>query len=529
MKYILFLFTISIFATHYNPKSSFNYKNYIKSNFKNFMESNKETTFGITNVRPDEGVDNIGNGFGDDEAFFYETEHFKFWYTKTGKHSVPLVDADENDVPDYIDLAAKVGEEVWEFYFTTLGYDTPISDGTAGGNSKMDFYFINLSGADGYIVTESCSPSYQCSGFMVIENDFKFYNYPSQEYALKVLISHEFFHIVQNSYFANGKGWVFWTEGTAVLNEELYFPEQDDFENFLPAFFDETEVALNYKKPSGSPDGRTYGSAIWAYWLTLQYGDEVIREMWEKAREDSKTNDEFTIFTIFDDVLKTHGSSFKETFLEFSIANIFTKDRAINNFGYPKADNYPMLKFENDTDIKDIGYNYEYLSSMSANRYFKLNFYSDMDIVISISSQKDEINKEDRTISIIDPLTGEIIARGEGELEFSIKGTTDYYLDITDTRVEGRRLSLILDITEKPSCKNTKCHKFSTCTMLNEIPTCMCDDGFVDYNGGCTPEVEHTTVDKGCDFSSNNSNSFLFFIIFFLLFIFKVKINRFQK
>jgi len=166
---------------------------------------------------------------------------------------------------------------------------------------------------------------------------------------------------------------------------------------------------------------------------------------------------------------------------------------------------------------------------MSANRYFKLNFYSDMDIVISISSKKDDINKEDRTISIIDPLTGEIIARGEGELEFSIKGTTDYYLDITDTRVEGRRLNLILDITEKPSCKNTKCHKFSTCTMLNEIPTCMCDDGFVDYNGGCTPEVEHRTVDNGCNFSSSDSNSSLFFIIFFLLFILKVKINRFQE
>jgi len=55
-----------------------------------------------------------------------ETQHFVLHYTTIGQHSVPLQDADENDIPDFIDVAAESNEAVWQREVNQLNYPPPI-------------------------------------------------------------------------------------------------------------------------------------------------------------------------------------------------------------------------------------------------------------------------------------------------------------------------------------------------------------------------------------------------------------------
>ena len=54
--------------------------------------------------------------------------------------------------------------------------------------------------------------------------------------AIRVLTSHELFHAIQDAYDAGQDRK--WTEGTAAWNEEMTFPEQDDYEGFVATFLE---------------------------------------------------------------------------------------------------------------------------------------------------------------------------------------------------------------------------------------------------------------------------------------------------
>jgi hypothetical protein len=115
----------------------------------------------------------------------HSTTHFLFHYTKLGVNAVPLLDANSNNTPDFVDTMGVILEEVWHLNDQTYGYPMPPSDGPLGGNAKYDVYISNIGvGLYGYVMSENIignnpnSPGiiekYSCVSYMAMNNDYSF-------------------------------------------------------------------------------------------------------------------------------------------------------------------------------------------------------------------------------------------------------------------------------------------------------------------------------------------------------------------
>ena len=93
-------------------------------------------------------------------------------YVTTTADAVPALDADASGVPDFVEEAARRGDESLAA-FAALGFRPPLPDGTLGGDDRLDIYLRDLAGADGSFTADSCAQTpFTCSGHMTIENDF---------------------------------------------------------------------------------------------------------------------------------------------------------------------------------------------------------------------------------------------------------------------------------------------------------------------------------------------------------------------
>lgn len=299
-------------------------------------------------IRPTDGSGWQGNGYGAVTVLHWDTPGGKVrvHYTKEGQHAVPAADTDTSGVPDFVETFGKTFDKVFEAEIGKLGFRPPLDDSLYhdrpdfGGDARFDVYLQNQpSGADGYIVTEACNnlvPK-QCAGYMVVENDFVGFSYPTPEDGMKVLASHEFFHIVQNAYRVDQPRT--WSEATAVWMTEQVFPEQKDFDGFVPSFFKTPGRSL--EEDCGAADGFCYGLAIWPQFLSEKYGPEVIRASFEELSEKGSAQ---TPSDAIDAVLKRdRKSSLAEAFATFALWNYFTGTRAGGFAGYKAAASLPMV------------------------------------------------------------------------------------------------------------------------------------------------------------------------------------------
>jgi len=269
--------------------------------------------------------------------------HVRVFFTRSGVNAVPAVDTDVNGTPDDVDQVAQLYEDVLAFY-TGRGYQAPLSDALLadnGGDGRFDVYLVDFAGkADGIFVRQGCGADNRCSGYMVQENDFAGYGYPSLTYANRVLSSHEFFHAVQASY-DNSESTVF-LEGTAVWATEQFDASLKDFEGFVGGYLSRPSHSLDLPLP-GPVDAFSYGAAIFFQYLGEKYGPVVIRELWEAADGTP------TWFDAVDGVLKTHHSSFADAFFGFARWNLFTGKRADPTQSYAAGAGYPLLTVEAGT------------------------------------------------------------------------------------------------------------------------------------------------------------------------------------
>lgn len=259
-----------------------------------------------------------------DTVEIFDTARFRLHYTLDGDHRVPAADSDGGGVPDHVEALGVVYEEVLDRYLE-LGFRPPLPDGgddPANNDERFDVYLVDFGlSADGAYVAEGCTGA-TCWGFMVQENDFAGYGYPSVTYANRLLASHEFFHAVQAAY-DNGQGAVM-GEGTAVWATEQFDEGFDDYEGFAGYFLDETNLPLDGEGGS-AVSGRTYGSVLFWQFLTERFGEDSVRRMWE-ACEDGAAGvaDPYWL-----DVVETVvGVSFAELLTEFARWTVYTGDRA---------------------------------------------------------------------------------------------------------------------------------------------------------------------------------------------------------
>lgn len=273
---------------------------------------------------------------------------FRVHFTRAGSNSVPLFDGDGSGVPDHVERVAAIYDEVLAFYRDELGYRAPLGDGAiadGGGDGRFDVYLLDFGGrADGSFRSDACGPAAaagasagQCVGFMVQENDFAGYGYPSVEYANRLLASHELFHAVQAAYDST-EGSVL-SEGTAVWASEAFDPTLQDLEHFAHGYLDNTDRPIDRPLP-GPVDPFSYGSAIFFRFLEERFGRDVIRELIEATETDDW-------LPALDGILMTaHGSSFADAFRELVVWDLRTADRADPSSAYANGADYPLVRID---------------------------------------------------------------------------------------------------------------------------------------------------------------------------------------
>jgi hypothetical protein len=302
-------------------------------------------------ARPDTATSRM---FAFDEGDVVETfpsvgGEFLIHYTRTvGANDVPPSDVDTSGVPDFVEQVAEVYDEVLAIYQGELGFRRPLSDEAIadnGGDGRFDVYLVDFAGqGDGAFRLDGCleDEPERCVGFMVQENDFAGYGYPSTLVANRILGSHEFFHAVQAAYDSD-QGSVL-GEGTAVWATERFDPSLSDFEGFLDGYLQNPDRSLDVPLP-GPVDPFSYGSAIFFQFLEERFGEGTVRSLWERLENGANGNpDPQWLLELEPLVVEEGAASFAAAFSEFATWNLYLGDHANPAESYDAGDGYPPLK-----------------------------------------------------------------------------------------------------------------------------------------------------------------------------------------
>lgn len=169
-----------------------------------------------------------------------------------------------------------------------LGWRDPASDGTLGGDAKVDIYIEDLFANEhvfGYVALDpgqSTDPAVPHYAYMVMDKDYTRYggdhSTASGVAAEQVTAAHEYNHILQNAYDYLEDSWMF--EATSVYMEEKVYPANNDYLNYVAAW------VANPKQPLTafpSTNLKAYGSAVWNHWLDHRFGAASVRGAWEQS------------------------------------------------------------------------------------------------------------------------------------------------------------------------------------------------------------------------------------------------------
>lgn len=306
-------------------------------------------------VRPD----TPGNGlqFNFDPGDVVETADsaagkIRVHFTRNGSHAVPATDADMSGVPDFVEQVATVYDDVLAFY-EGAGFRPPRTDEGLpdnGGDAKFDVYLVDFAGiGDGTFQVDACDPvkKSQCAGYMVQENDYAGYGYPSTLVANRILASHEFFHGIQAAYDRD-QGSVF-AEGTAVWATESFDASLNDFEWFIDGYLNNTGRSLDVSLP-GPVDSFSYGAALFFRFLEEKYGPGTVRALVERTEDGGFGEPDPQWLTVLQPLLQEKAkATFAEAFVEFSTWNLFLGSKSDPARSYMNCAKYPQVKMESVT------------------------------------------------------------------------------------------------------------------------------------------------------------------------------------
>jgi MYXO-CTERM domain-containing protein len=272
------------------------------------------------------------------ERFDTEGGKVRVHYTRAGTHAVPLADVDQDGTPDFVQRVERTYGEVLAFYGDTLGYRAPVPDtayaGDNGGDARFDVYLLDFGiSSDGAFRIDGCSgPAGPCYGHVVQENDFKGYFYPSTEFAIRVLSSHELFHAVQAAYAVGGDSVL--SEGSAVWASEQFDPTLDELEGFSSGYLSRPERSLDVPPPGPVP-AFAYGAGVFFQFLSENYGTPIVRELWESLGEAAVTGGQPRWIDALDALLADgYGTGFDDAFSTFAAWNLYTGPHAEPGVSY---------------------------------------------------------------------------------------------------------------------------------------------------------------------------------------------------
>ena len=264
------------------------------------------------------------------ESVLSPSGHFRIHYTRSGTHAVSVTDADGNGIPDYVDEAARAFDGAWDVQINQMGYTPPPSD----GDGVYDVYILNLSAQSVYGFTYSLAhPANTSPSVIHIDRSFTSPIYHTRGLdGLRVTAAHEFHHAIQFGYYANfGAAW--WQEMTATWMEDIAYPTIDDYRQYLPYFFDTSEMSLD-----SFSNSKPFGGSVYPQHLARVYGVESVRQVWEALH---RINPPGYNLAHVDRGMPLGG--FADVIPRFYAWNYLTGSRARTGY-YPSAADYPLVK-----------------------------------------------------------------------------------------------------------------------------------------------------------------------------------------
>lgn len=381
-----------------------------------------------------------------------ETENFIIHYTEEG---------DDAAEEDFVEEVVAFVETVLDIHVNQLGWAAPPRDCGEGGDSRYDFYLINILDNEGILgyadpqelvgdnPSSEIEEEWAAYGYMVIDNDYDGVSNPLV--VMRATVAHEFHHLIQFGYDIGDEA--FWLyEATASWIETVTSTEEEDATGYTQAVFNEPNLCI------GNRDDRT-GLRIYGEWLLIDsiaqdFGNDSIVTLWETV-VDKEGMDAFYEFldeidTSPEDVLRryairnllldyTLGEEFPTTVdveeaiedfetydsgrdgvQEMSVQYLSIRDNDVYTFELDNDDLSMVVvgvnPDDNDVDIYEIGtegtidtteYDYTYIIVMNTQLHDESDDCDEEDWEIDVSDGSDddlsEPNDESFDVSNFDP------------------------------------------------------------------------------------------------------------------------------
>jgi hypothetical protein len=282
-------------------------------------------------ARPTDGAaDPEGDGYAVPEEPPVCSRNGCIHYVASTADAPDLSDTDPaNGIPDYVEAASAVLEEVWTEQVTELGYRRPKSDLTSannGGDGRIDVYLADVGddGLYGYCTTDDPNAidpnttyrSYDFSAYCVVDNDYAEFPPPSRGLdGLRITMAHELFHAVQFAYDAYEDAW--FMESTATWMEDEVYDAIDGNLQYLPQGpLGRPRVPLDLNRGFA-----VYGAWIWPRFLVETAEDvNIIRRTWRKAAAAPGDPDKYSL-QAYSAVIAALGAEFRWAFADFGMYN----------------------------------------------------------------------------------------------------------------------------------------------------------------------------------------------------------------
>jgi hypothetical protein len=269
-------------------------------------------------LRPTDAGGYFADVFAEHEPTFFDSAsgRLRIHFVTLGPSAAPAITTPPNQAPDLVVLAAEIGDEALEVY-DQLGFIPIRSDAgpgactSHGGDGRIDIYLVSFGAGDGQSVVEECAggAASACSGYVLCEVDPV--GYPSDEIALRTIVPHELFHLIQASYSGDIPAWL--QEGTAQWAADRVHPALTDLERFVPAYVSQAHRSID-NPPGGAAAGFLYGTAVWPVFLDESFGLAPVRAIFEGIEQGK------SVWEATDASLGVAGSSSAETFPRFAVA-----------------------------------------------------------------------------------------------------------------------------------------------------------------------------------------------------------------
>lgn len=268
---------------------------------------------------------------------------FKFHFDTTGGDAPALLDSAGHRVPGtaraFVDSAAAIMANVYQYETGTLGFQAPPDDGTLGGGPEYDIYIYDL-GPDTYGLTTPdmlVAEGGTSTTFMEIHNDFSFVSPPANRGipSLRVTLAHEFHHAIQIGSYGYWTNDVWFHEITSVWMEDVVYHGENDYLNYLFSFDSQFQLpgtALT------AYDNIMYSRGILGKYFAKRFGPNTMLHIWQNIR---------TVAPLPAIDLTLHqlpsSTTLGVAFAEWALWNYYTGPRADSVTYYNEAALFPVM------------------------------------------------------------------------------------------------------------------------------------------------------------------------------------------